>query len=76
MLTRRNEQGSQNSYCTQFMLSAAYKWNIIKIRISLKRFQVGCQMLVRLALMPRTKCPSNQLENKNTKPKQNKKQKN
>ena len=38
MLTRRNEQGSQYSlhFCRQFMLSAAFKWNTIKIRISLK----------------------------------------
>ena len=38
VLTRRNEEGSQLSlcYCRQFMLTAAYKWNTIKIRISLK----------------------------------------
>ena len=41
MLTRRNEQGSQHSlyYCRKFMLTAAFKWNIIKIRISLKWIQ-------------------------------------
>ena len=41
MLTRRNEQGSQHSpyYCRQFMLTAAFKWNTIKIRISLKWIQ-------------------------------------
>ena len=41
MLTRRNEQGLQHSlyYCGQFMLSAAFKWNTITIRISLKWIQ-------------------------------------
>ena len=29
-------------------------------------YQVACQLLVQLALMPRTRCPSSQLENKNT----------
>ena len=40
MLTRRNEQGLQHSlYCRQFMLTAAYKWNTIEMRISLKWIQ-------------------------------------
>ena len=43
-----------------FILTEAYKWNTIKIRISLKwiqGYQVACQMLVRLALMPCTDVP-------------------
>ena len=42
MLTRRNEAESSQHllyYCRQFMLTAAYKWNTIKIRISLKWIQ-------------------------------------
>ena len=41
MLTRRNKQGSQHSlyYRRQFMLTAAYKRNTIKILISLKWIQ-------------------------------------
>ena len=36
------------------------------------KYQAARQIFVRLALMPCSRCPSNQLENKNTKEKNNK----